>query len=94
MTATVYMANTISARWNEMSLTFNLAMLVMLLCVAVMYFIQTRLKEQDTGAAVIIGAVIMVIGRDNMNTFLIGTLIAAFGNFGMLMFKHKKGAFQ
>lgn len=51
MTATVYMANTISARWNEMSLTFNLAMLVMLLCVALMYFIQTRLKEQDTGAA-------------------------------------------
>lgn len=51
MTATVYMANTISTEWNEMSLTFNLAMLVMLLCVAAMYFIQTRLKEQDTGAA-------------------------------------------
>ena len=34
-----------------MSLTFNLAMLVMLLCVAAMYFIQIRLKEQDTGAA-------------------------------------------
>lgn len=51
MTATVYMANTISIQWNEMSLTFNLAMLVMLLCVAAMYFIQTRLKEQDTGAA-------------------------------------------
>ena len=51
MTATVYMANTITTQWNEMSLTFNLAMLVMLLCVAVMYFIQTRLKEQDTGAA-------------------------------------------
>jgi low temperature requirement protein LtrA len=51
MTATVYMANTISLTWNEMSLTFNLAMLVMLLCVAAMYFIQTRLKGQDTGAA-------------------------------------------
>ena len=51
MTAAVYMANTISTEWNEMSLTFNLAMLVMLLCVAAMYFIQTRLKEQDTGAA-------------------------------------------
>lgn len=51
MTATVYMANTISPQWNEMSLTFNLAMLVMLLCVAAMYFIQTRLKEQDVGAA-------------------------------------------
>ena len=51
MSATVYMANTISPEWNEMSLTFNLAMLIMLLCVAVMYFIQTRLKDQDTGAA-------------------------------------------
>lgn len=51
MTATVYMANTISAEWNAMSLTFNLSMLVMLLCVAAMYSIQIRLKEQDTGAA-------------------------------------------
>lgn len=51
MTATVYMANTISEKWSEMSTTFNLAMLVMLLCVACMYFIQARLKEQDTGAA-------------------------------------------
>lgn len=51
MTGTVYMANTISAQWSEMSLTFNLAMLVMLLCVAAMYSIQMRLKEQDTGAA-------------------------------------------
>lgn len=51
MTAAVYMANTISTEWNQMSLTFNLAMLVMLLCVATMYFIQVRIKEQDTGAA-------------------------------------------
>lgn len=51
MTATVYMANTISVEWDHMATTFNLAMLVMLLCVAAMYFIQTRLKEQDTGAA-------------------------------------------
>ena len=51
MTATVYMTNTISAQWNEMSLTFNLAMLVMLLCVAALYYIQTRLKRQDIGAA-------------------------------------------
>ncbi|MBQ7504373.1 MAG: low temperature requirement protein A [Ruminococcus sp.] len=51
MTATVYMANTISEDWNEMTLTFNLAMLIMLLCVAAMYFIQTRLKQQETGAA-------------------------------------------
>lgn len=51
MTATVYMANTISPQWNEMSLTFNLAMLVMLLCVAAMYLIQTIKKEQETAAA-------------------------------------------
>ena len=51
MTAAVYMSNTISAQWSEMTLVFNLAMLVMLLCVAVLYFIQTALKEQDTGAA-------------------------------------------
>ncbi len=51
MIAAVYMANTIGTDWNEMSLTFNLAMLVMLLCVAVLYYIQTKLKEQDTGAA-------------------------------------------
>ncbi len=51
MTAAVYMANTISSEWSEMSLTFNLAMLVMLLCVGGMYLIQTILKQQDTGAA-------------------------------------------
>ena len=51
MTAAVYMANTINTDWGEMATTFNLAMLVMLLCVAVLYFIQIRLKEQDTGAA-------------------------------------------
>lgn len=51
MIAAVYMANTISADWNRMSMTFNLAMLVMLLCVAAMYLIQVGLKEQDTAAA-------------------------------------------
>lgn len=51
MTAAVYMANTIDTDWGEMATTFNLAMLVMLLCIAVMYFIQIRLNEQDTGAA-------------------------------------------
>lgn len=51
MIGAVYMANTISPKWAEMSLTFNLAMLVMLSCVWLMYFIQLLLKEQDTGAA-------------------------------------------
>ena len=47
MTAAVYMANTINTDWGEMATTFNLAMLVMLLCVALLYFIQIRLNEQD-----------------------------------------------
>ena len=51
MTATVYMANTISTDWSEMSLTFNLSMVVMLLCVAFLYFIQAWIGEQDIGAA-------------------------------------------
>lgn len=51
MMATVYMTNTISAEWGKMSLAFNLAMLVMLLCVAAMYLIQTMVKRQDTAAA-------------------------------------------
>ena len=51
MTAAVYMANTINTDWGEMATTFNLAMLVMLLCVALLYFVQIRLNEQDTGAA-------------------------------------------
>lgn len=66
MTATVFMANTINSDWAAMNRTFNLSMTVMLLCVAVMYFIaremstghfsckrgqQTGLKEQNPGAA-------------------------------------------
>ncbi|MBQ9227918.1 MAG: low temperature requirement protein A [Eubacterium sp.] len=51
MIAAVYMANTISEEWEHMAKAFNLAMLVMLLCVAAMYLIQVLLKEQDSGAA-------------------------------------------
>lgn len=51
MIGAVYMANTISRDWNEMTLAFNLAMLVMLLCVLAMYFIQLCLRQKDTGAA-------------------------------------------
>lgn len=51
MMATVYVANTISTDWERMSGAFNVAMLVMLPCVATLYFIQTRLGEQDAGAA-------------------------------------------
>ena len=51
MTAAVYMANTISSEWMSMAATFNLAMLIMLLSVAMMYLIQVKIKEQDTGAA-------------------------------------------
>lgn len=51
MVAAVYMANTISSDWAGMATTFNLAMLVMLLCVAALYFIQTRLPGQSADAA-------------------------------------------
>lgn len=51
MIGAVYMANTISVHWSRMATTFNLAMMVMLMSVATMYFIQICLKRQDTGAA-------------------------------------------
>lgn len=51
MTASVFMANTISTDWSEMAATFNASMLIMLLCVLVMYIIQSVIKKQDTGAA-------------------------------------------
>lgn len=51
MVAAVYVANTISSDWEEMSGAFNIGMLAMLLCVAVLYFIQTHLKTQDPSAA-------------------------------------------
>ena len=49
MMAAVYMANTISPDWNSMSASFNYAMLVMFLSIAVLYAIQTRGAE--AGAA-------------------------------------------
>lgn len=51
MIATVFMTNTISSDWNKMSTAFNLSMLIMLICVAIMYGLQIWLKEQDVGAA-------------------------------------------
>ena len=51
MVAAVYTANTISPQWDEMSLAFNISMLVMLVCVAAQYLIQVRLKAKDTAAA-------------------------------------------
>lgn len=51
MMAAVYMANTISIRWNAMAPAFNASVLVMLLCVSAMYYIQIRIKKKDIGAA-------------------------------------------
>ncbi len=51
MVSAIYMANTISNQWEEMATTFNVSMLVMLLCVGAMYLIQVWLKEQDPAAA-------------------------------------------
>ena len=50
MIATLYMSNTISANWVDMALTFNIAMLIMLLCVGGMYLIQV-IKKKNTRAA-------------------------------------------
>lgn len=51
MVAAVYMANTISSDWGSMAAAFNIAMFVMLLCVAVLYLVQTRLHPGQAGAA-------------------------------------------
>ncbi|HEY9575503.1 MAG TPA: low temperature requirement protein A [Lachnospiraceae bacterium] len=74
MTAAVYMANTISPKWNEMSVTFNLSMLVMLLCVAGMYLIQAVVKVLDTGAA-----------RNSLTILFAGCLLYAAAFFASLL---------
>ena len=51
MAAAVYLSNTISTEWERMAMPFNIAMLIMLLCVAALYAIQIALKRTDTGAA-------------------------------------------
>lgn len=52
MIAVIYMANTISPEWNEMYLTFNISMLVMLLTVVTLYVIQA-FKEKDKNSAAV-----------------------------------------
>ena len=51
MIAVIYMANTISPNWGSMSFTFNLAMLIMLLTVLVLYIVQARRERSLKGAA-------------------------------------------
>ena len=51
MIAVIYMANTISPNWASMSFTFNLAMLIMLLTVLVLYIVQARRERSLKGAA-------------------------------------------
>jgi low temperature requirement protein LtrA len=51
MFAAVYMSNTISRRWDEMSGTFNLAMLAMLACVALMYAVRAAEGGERAAAA-------------------------------------------
>ena len=43
-----------------------------------------------SAAFLFVKAVIMVVGRNNVYAFLIGTLIAVFGNLGALFWKYKK----
>ena len=51
MIAVIYMANTISPNWTSMSFTFNLAMLIMLLTVVILYLIQAKRENSLQGAA-------------------------------------------
>ena len=51
MIAVIYMANTISPNWTSMSFTFNLAMLIMLLTVVILYMIQAKRENSMQGAA-------------------------------------------
>lgn len=51
MIAVIYMANTISPNWTAMSFTFNLAMLIMLLTVVMLYIVQARRERSLQGAA-------------------------------------------
>ena len=51
MTATLYMANTISDDWQIVSSSFNLAMAFMLGCVLLMYLLQIFRKKKDPAAA-------------------------------------------
>lgn len=51
MIAVIYMTNTISTQWNNMVLSFNIAMLVLLLSVVVLYTIQAIKEKSMQGAA-------------------------------------------
>ena len=51
MIAVLYMSNTISANWLNMTFAFNISMIVMLSCVALLYFIQIKTKQPQLSAA-------------------------------------------
>ncbi len=51
MIAVIYMANTISPDWASMAFPFDLAMLILLLTVVVLYVIQARKENSMSGAA-------------------------------------------
>ena len=51
MIAVIYMANTISTDWASMAFPFDLAMLILLLTVVVLYSIQAKMEKSMAGAA-------------------------------------------
>lgn len=51
MSAAIFMSNTITTSWEEAGFTFELAMLVMIGCVAALYIIQVYIQKQDTAVA-------------------------------------------
>lgn len=51
MISVIYMANTISNDWTSMAFPFDLAMLILLLTVVILYLIQARKEKSMVGAA-------------------------------------------
>ena len=51
MIAVIYMANTISTDWTSMAFPFDIAMLILLLTVVVLYVIQAKKEKSLDGAA-------------------------------------------
>lgn len=82
LTATVYMTNTISHDWSHMALPFSIAMLIMLLCVALLYLIQWIRGDASQGAARNSLSILLIV----CTIYLIAILCSRFGKTGATLF--------
>ena len=82
MIAVLYMSNTISANWLNMTLAFNISMIVMLSCVAILYFIQIKIKEADVGAAKNTLQILIIL----CILYATSTVITIFGSFQIAVY--------